>query len=239
MAQEYRLILKNVDAAGYTPDMECYLRHGGYEVLKKALSLPPKLDTAPPTVLELKLAHSPDSDDAFMFYGLATRKISTGHLRFSHVLEDIGTLNRKALDRLKQDLQLYWEEKARQACHDNIMSVYTLMKLYGAPLEEVNRLAEAKYLAGDDYTVADIAVWPWYGGLAKGLLYGSAEFLAVHEYKNVNRWADEIGARPAVKRGRIVNRLQGDPKQQLRERHDASDFELRTQDKLEAKNAAD
>ncbi|TMJ26719.1 MAG: glutathione-dependent disulfide-bond oxidoreductase [Alphaproteobacteria bacterium] len=101
------------------------------------------------------------------------------------------------------------------------------------------RLAEARYLAGDDYTIADIAVWPWYGGLAKGLLYGSAEFLAVHEYKNVNRWADEIGARPAVKRGRIVNRLQGDPKQQLRERHDASDFELRTQDKLEAKNAAD
>jgi GST-like protein len=96
------------------------------------------------------------------------------------------------------------------------------------------RLAETKYLAGDDYTIADMAVWPWYGGLAKGLLYGSAEFLAVHEYKNVNRWADAIGARPAVKRGRIVNRLQGDPSQQLRERHDASDFELRTQDKLEA-----
>ena len=96
------------------------------------------------------------------------------------------------------------------------------------------RLGESKYLAGDDYTIADIAVWPWYGGLAKGLLYGSAEFLAVHEYKNVNRWADAIGARPAVKRGRIVNRLQGDPAQQLRERHDASDFELRTQDKLEA-----
>ena len=95
------------------------------------------------------------------------------------------------------------------------------------------RLGESKYLAGDDYTIADIAVWP-YGGLAKGLLYGSAEFLAVHEYKNVNRWADAIGARPAVKRGRIVNRLQGDPAQQLRERHDASDFELRTQDKLEA-----
>jgi len=101
------------------------------------------------------------------------------------------------------------------------------------------RLAEARYLAGDDYTIADIAVWPWYGGLAKGLLYGSAEFLAVHEYKNVNRWADEIGARPAVKRGRIVNRMQGDPAQQLRERHDASDFELRTQDKLEPAKAAD
>src|SRR5438309_9328926 len=96
------------------------------------------------------------------------------------------------------------------------------------------RLGETEYVAGGDYTIADIAVWPWYGGLAKGVLYGSAEFLAVHEYKNVNRWADEIGARPAVKRGRIVNRLQGDPAQQLHERHDASDFELRTQDKLEA-----
>ena len=101
------------------------------------------------------------------------------------------------------------------------------------------RLAESPYLAGDDYTIADIAVWPWYGGLAKGLLYGAGEFLAVHEYKHVNRWADAIGARPAVKRGRIVNRLQGDPAQQLRERHDASDFELRTQDKLEAAKAAE
>jgi GST-like protein len=97
------------------------------------------------------------------------------------------------------------------------------------------RLAETKYLAGDDYTIADIAVWPWYGGLAKGLLYGAGEFLAVHEYKNVNRWADEIGARPAVKRGRIVNRLQGDPAAQLHERHDASDFDLKTQDKVAAK----
>ena len=100
------------------------------------------------------------------------------------------------------------------------------------------RLGESKFLGGNDYTIADIAVWPWYGGLAKGLLYGAKEFLAVHEYKNVNRWADEIGARPAVKRGRIVNRLQGEPSQQLHERHDASDFELRTQDKLEAKKTA-
>ena len=100
------------------------------------------------------------------------------------------------------------------------------------------RLAESKFLAGDDYTIADMAVWPWYGGLAKGLLYGSGEFLAVHEYKNVQRWADEIGARPAVKRGRIVNRLQGAPEAQLRERHDASDFELRTQDKIEAASKA-
>jgi GST-like protein len=100
------------------------------------------------------------------------------------------------------------------------------------------RLGESRFLGGDDYTIADIAVWPWYGGLAKGLLYGAKEFLAVHEYKNVNRWADEIGARPAVKRGRIVNRLQGEPSQQLHERHDASDFERRTQDKLEASKAA-
>jgi GST-like protein len=98
------------------------------------------------------------------------------------------------------------------------------------------RLAENKYLAGDDYTIADIAVWPWYGGLAKGLLYGAGEFLSVQDYKNVQRWADLIGVRPAVKRGRIVNRLQGDPKSQLHERHDASDFELKTQDKLEAKS---
>ncbi|MSP75676.1 MAG: glutathione-dependent disulfide-bond oxidoreductase [Rhodospirillaceae bacterium] len=96
------------------------------------------------------------------------------------------------------------------------------------------RLAESQYLAGADYTIADIAVWPWYGGLAKGLLYGSGEFLSVQDYKHVQRWADVIGARPAVKRGRIVNRMQGDPKSQLRERHDASDFDLKTQDKVEA-----
>ena len=97
------------------------------------------------------------------------------------------------------------------------------------------RLGESKYLAGGDYTIADIAVWPWYGGLAKGLLYGAGEFLAVTDYKNVQRWADAIGERPAVKRGRIVNRLQGDPAAQLHERHDASDFDLKTEDKLAAK----
>ena len=94
------------------------------------------------------------------------------------------------------------------------------------------RLAETRFLAGDDYTVADIAVWPWYGGLAKGLLYGGGEFLSVQDYKNVQRWADTIAERPAVKRGRIVNRLQGDPANQLHERHDASDFETKTQDKV-------
>ena len=94
------------------------------------------------------------------------------------------------------------------------------------------RLAECRYLAGDEYTVADIAVWPWYGALAKGLLYDAGEFLSVQEYKNVIRWADEIGQRPAVKRGRMVNRVMGDPASQLHERHDASDFDLRTQDKI-------
>ncbi len=97
------------------------------------------------------------------------------------------------------------------------------------------RLAKNEYLGGSEYTIADMAVWPWYGGLAKGLLYGGGEFLSVQDYKNVQRWADQIGARPAVRRGRIVNRLQGDPAAQLHERHDASDFDLRTQDKLEAK----
>jgi GST-like protein len=94
------------------------------------------------------------------------------------------------------------------------------------------RLAEAKYLAGDDYTIADMAVWPWYGGLAKGVLYEGGEFLSVQDYKNLQRWTDEIAKRPAVKRGRMVNRGWGDPASQLIERHDASDFELRTQDKL-------
>lgn len=96
------------------------------------------------------------------------------------------------------------------------------------------RLAESEYLAGADYTIADIAVWPWYGALAKGVLYESGEFLQVQDYKNVNRWADQIGARPAVKRGRMVNRVFGDPASCLPERHDASDFETRTLDKLQA-----
>jgi GST-like protein len=95
------------------------------------------------------------------------------------------------------------------------------------------RLAETEYLAGKDYTIADIAVWPWYGGLARGLLYGeSGAFLDVASYKNVQRWTAAIGARPAVKRGRIVNRVSGDPASQLHERHDAGDFDTRTQDKI-------
>ncbi len=100
------------------------------------------------------------------------------------------------------------------------------------------RLGEAKYLAGDNYTIADMAVWPWYGGVAKGLMYEGGEFLSVQDYKNVQRWTDLIADRPAVKRGRIVNRAFGEPANQLRERHDASDFELRTQDKLEPATAA-
>src|ERR1700742_4442872 len=94
------------------------------------------------------------------------------------------------------------------------------------------RLAENEYLAGGDYTIADIAVWPWYGGLAKGLLYGGGEFLSVQDYKNVQRWTDQIAKRPAVRRGRIVNRVSGDPASQLHERHDAGDFDTKTQDKI-------
>ena len=100
------------------------------------------------------------------------------------------------------------------------------------------RLADNEYLAGDVYTIADMAVWPWYGGLAKGLLYGGGEFLSVQDYKNVQRWTDAIAARPAVKRGRMVNRTWGEPSSQLHERHDASDFETRTQDKISEQAAS-
>ena len=99
------------------------------------------------------------------------------------------------------------------------------------------RLGETEYLGGADYTIADMAVWPWYGGMAKGLLYEGGEFLQVHEYKNVIRWADQIGERAAVRRGRMVNRVNGDPASQLRERHEASDFDTKTQDKLDAAKA--
>ena len=93
------------------------------------------------------------------------------------------------------------------------------------------RLAETEYLGGSEYTIADMAVWPWYGGLAKGWMYGaSAEFLQVEDYKNVQRWADLIFSRPAVQRGRMVNRTFGDLSSQLHERHDASDFDTKTQD---------
>jgi len=94
------------------------------------------------------------------------------------------------------------------------------------------RLAANEYVAGSDYTIADMAIWPWYGGLVKGWLYGAAEFLSVQDYRHVQRWADVIGERPAVRRGRMVNRVSGDPASQLRERHDAADFDTRTQDKL-------
>ncbi|CAG4915203.1 unnamed protein product [Acidocella sp. C78] len=94
------------------------------------------------------------------------------------------------------------------------------------------RLAESEYLGGKEYTIADIAVFPWYGGLVKGWLYNAAEFLQVHEYRNVLRWADQIWERPAVRRGRMVNRVFGEPSEQLHERHDASDFDTKTQDKL-------
>ncbi|WP_430436113.1 glutathione-dependent disulfide-bond oxidoreductase [Oceanibaculum nanhaiense] len=98
------------------------------------------------------------------------------------------------------------------------------------------RLADNEFIAGDHYSIADMAIWPWYGGLVKGWLYDAAEFLAVQEYTHVNRWADQVFARPAVARGRKVNRTSGDPSSQLHERHEASDFDTRTQDKLSATN---
>ena len=99
------------------------------------------------------------------------------------------------------------------------------------------RLAEHEYLAGSDYTVADMAVWPWYGALAKGQLYEAGEFLQVHAYTHVVRWADQIAKRTAVQRGRKVNRTWGEPASQLHERHDASDFDTKTQDKLAPREA--
>ena len=93
-------------------------------------------------------------------------------------------------------------------------------------------LAEHPYLAGDDYTIADMAIWPWYGTLVKGQLYEAGEFLQVQEYRHVLRWTDEIAQRPAVQRGRMVNRTWGQPESQLHERHEAGDFDIRTQDKL-------
>ena len=94
------------------------------------------------------------------------------------------------------------------------------------------RLAHSAYLGGDDYSIADMAVWPWYGALAKGLLYEAAEFLQVQEYTHVQRWTEQIAARPAVQRGRMVNRTWGEPASQLHERHEASDFDTQTQDKV-------
>jgi GSH-dependent disulfide-bond oxidoreductase len=97
------------------------------------------------------------------------------------------------------------------------------------------RLGEHRYIAGDAYTIADIAIFPWYGGLAKGWAYGTAaEFLSVQDYKHVQRWADMLLERPAVQRGRMVNRTSGELSSQLHERHDAGDFETRTADKLSA-----
>ena len=95
------------------------------------------------------------------------------------------------------------------------------------------RLADNTYLAGDEYTIADMAVWPWYGALVTNKVYEAAEFIEAHTYTNVLRWTHQIAERPAVKRGRMVNRAWGDPASQLLERHDASDFELKTMDKLQ------
>ncbi len=93
-------------------------------------------------------------------------------------------------------------------------------------------LADNEYMAGDEYSIADMAIWPWYGALVKGLVYDAAEFLSVQDYTHVQRWTDAIALRPAVKRGRMVNRVMGDPASQLHERHDAGDFDTKTQDKI-------
>jgi GSH-dependent disulfide-bond oxidoreductase len=98
------------------------------------------------------------------------------------------------------------------------------------------QLADNEYVTGSAYTIADMAIWPWYGGLVKNWLYGGAEFLSAQDYRHVQRWADAIGNRPAVRRGRMVNRVSGEPSSQLHERHDAADFETRTQDKLTAQS---
>lgn len=97
------------------------------------------------------------------------------------------------------------------------------------------QLADNRYIAGDEYTIADMAIWPWYGGLAKGVLYDAGEFLSVQDYKHVQRWADMLAERPGLQRGRMVNRTWGEPSTQLYERHEASDFELKTQDRVAAK----
>ncbi|MFN7055451.1 glutathione-dependent disulfide-bond oxidoreductase [Hyphomonas sp.] len=99
------------------------------------------------------------------------------------------------------------------------------------------RLAESEYIAGDTYTVADMAIWPWYGALVTGVVYDAGEFLEVDSYTHVQRWTKQISERPAVKRGRMVNRTFGKPETQLLERHDASDFDTKTQDKIEAGKA--
>lgn len=99
------------------------------------------------------------------------------------------------------------------------------------------QLANHQYISGDEYTIADMAIWPWYSAVVTNQAYDAAEFLEAHSYKNVIRWTEEIEQRPAVQRGRMVNRTWGEPREQLHERHDATDFESQTQDKLEAAQA--
>jgi GST-like protein len=107
-------------------------------------------------------------------------------------------------------------------------------RLYGVMDRQ---LAQTPFMAGD-YSIADMAIWPWYGAVVLGVVYGAGEFLSVHEYKNVIRWTKQVGERPAVKRGRMVNSTTGKPENQLRERHDATDFDTKTQDKLEAQSGS-
>ena len=120
----------------------------------------------------------------------------------------------------------YAPEKIRYAIDRYAMEVKRQMDVLD------RRLAEVPFVAGNEYTIADMAIWPWYGQLSKGLLYDAGEFLQVQTYRHVVDWAERVYQRPAVRRGRMVNRVRGEPSGQLRERHDASDFDLRTQDKI-------
>ncbi|MCZ2994620.1 glutathione binding-like protein, partial [Acinetobacter baumannii] len=119
------------------------------------------------------------------------------------------------------------------SCHLNSVQMSRVLSFKSLCNKADQHLAKNEYLAGSEYSIADIAAFPWYGGLVKNWVYNGAEFLGVDQYKNVQRWADAILARPAVQRGRMVNRTFGDLATQLHERHDASDFETKTQDKLQ------
>ena len=162
-----------------------------------------------------------------------------------HLAEKFGAfLPRDAADRAECLAWLFWQVGSAPYLGGGFghFYVYAPVKIQYAidrfametkrQLDVLDRhLADHPFLAGDDYTIADMAVWPWYGTLVQGTVYEAAEFLQVHEYKHVRRWADLIGERPAVRRGRMVNRATGDPAGQLHERHEAGDFDTQTQDK--------
>lgn len=177
--------------------------------------------------------------------GPATRVFESGSILF-YLAERFGAfLPREHLPRTETMNWLFWQMGSAPFLGGGFGHFYSYApEKYEYPINryamEVKRqldvldqhLADHVYLAGEEYTIADMATWPWYGQLVRGFLYDAAEFLQVQDYRNVLRWANLVWERPAVRRGRMVNRSFGEPSEQLRERHDASDFELRTQDKL-------